>query len=501
MEGCRVLDHVSAGQARFNVPGVACDARGIVLGRLLAILLPSIDRVVALFRGLSEQLSLDDLLHEGRISRVQAQLGAQELLVRLPVSSSHVADTCAAVARLVGGLVFTGTARHFVAYRDERSPLGYDAENLFAGADDFVLYAPEFEQSYRAVGEINVSRLLLELALQRKRDDWPEKRERLLLRLEKGLWQSVVSYLHRNGVACAVAATVPVEGSNAPDRPSLYLVSVDEVPRRMLRLFRDLPGVCVYRMRGEKAATELGYEHPLVLESCSTLFDEHALYLFSGSEQRLEVLQSEPHFVSSRALVELDAPTHTEAPLSVSSREVERLRLDLRLVRSDPRRGGAEATIIDHADAERFRKLVYLLPPTLLNACRACVTTDAIYVVSAEGLDFIPLGELCWSAAPAVFLPLGFELMPAIAGELLLEHLGAKEQDLFFWRSKERQVRRLSRAEFAPLSRLMLAEVPFAERAEVRLPQTASDSDASLVNDDVGLFPLWGFADESSDAG
>ena len=43
-------------------------------------------------------------------------------------SAEVVADSVAAVATLMGGLTFTGSAKHFVKFRDSRAPLGYDVD-------------------------------------------------------------------------------------------------------------------------------------------------------------------------------------------------------------------------------------------------------------------------------------------------------------------------------------------------------------------------------------
>ena len=57
-----MLERVAQGQTRFSVPGVAPDARGIVLGRLGALLFPSLDGVVGWLRLYAGEDSLDDLL-------------------------------------------------------------------------------------------------------------------------------------------------------------------------------------------------------------------------------------------------------------------------------------------------------------------------------------------------------------------------------------------------------------------------------------------------------
>ena len=56
-----MLQRVALGQVRFNLPGLAVDARGVVGGKQLAVRFAAIDRLVSFLRVLSAEQSLDDL--------------------------------------------------------------------------------------------------------------------------------------------------------------------------------------------------------------------------------------------------------------------------------------------------------------------------------------------------------------------------------------------------------------------------------------------------------
>ena len=56
------LEHVAHGQARFMTPGVAPDPRGIVLGRYLLLVFPTLEGVVSWLRLYSHESSLDELV-------------------------------------------------------------------------------------------------------------------------------------------------------------------------------------------------------------------------------------------------------------------------------------------------------------------------------------------------------------------------------------------------------------------------------------------------------
>src|SRR5262245_11349286 len=121
------LEHVAQGQTRFLTPGVAPDPRGVLLGRYCLLTFPTLEGVVSWFRLYSSEASLDELLAGLEITRVRTPLQSREMVIRVPAVSSYACDRAARLTRLVGGSVYTGTTKHFVKYRDDRSPYGYDA--------------------------------------------------------------------------------------------------------------------------------------------------------------------------------------------------------------------------------------------------------------------------------------------------------------------------------------------------------------------------------------
>src|SRR5690606_21533429 len=150
----RVLERAALHQTRFRTPGVSPDARGVVLGQKGVVLFPSLDRLVAFLRAYGEEGSLDELLPTLSIRRVVTPLKTREILLSCGSESGYRMDRVASVAKLAGGLVFTGTARHFVKYRDAASPLGYDVEEILDERADVILYHDSFRQAYAYDREI-----------------------------------------------------------------------------------------------------------------------------------------------------------------------------------------------------------------------------------------------------------------------------------------------------------------------------------------------------------
>lgn len=485
-----MLEHVSANQTRFVMPGLYTDSRGVALGKTLLVLLPSIERVVALFRGLSETTSIDELIPSLRIIQVRTPLRSHEFFVTISISSSHIADTLASIAKLVDGLSFTGATKHFIKYRDTRSPLGYDVDALTTDEGDYILYAKEFVQTYIYERDIDFHHLVQRLSLNRDLIESVDFSNELLLRVEHGLWRSVVGYLHRNLVKTDVAA---IEESSADTTYSefkkLYLIKVLHLPKRMVALFKALPGVEIFQYKTEEVLVELGFEHPIDIGSVSSLFDSNSLYLYSGSKDAFNIIKQKPQFVSATTLVHLDIENQLTPSLSKVS-EVESFKLPFKLVESQADFGQMSAVRIDRSELQRFKQIVYLMPPNILEEHQIALTHDSIFLYVQNGNVFFPLGEMFYEYAPGVFISSGYRLTPRVMPLLLKEHLGPHFH--FFCRQNHAPLS-LNTNDFRPLGRFSLANYPMQLSETEELIEKEEQIPRLIVNESLSVFPLWGF--------
>ena len=155
-----MLEPVARNKLSFRTSGLFQDGRGVVVGQTAVVLLLSVERLVSLLRLLSEELPLDDLLPSLRIEVVENALNASSYLLRFQSSDSLLLDRIARLTRLVGAPLCVGSGQHFVAYRDEQAPLGYDITELLAEPLDAAIYTPAFSQPYRLVRELQLAQLL-----------------------------------------------------------------------------------------------------------------------------------------------------------------------------------------------------------------------------------------------------------------------------------------------------------------------------------------------------
>src|SRR5580658_9930856 len=161
-----MLERIALHQTRLRTPGLGLDAKGVALGTKGLVLLPSLDRLVALLAVYTSEHSLEDLKPSLEIHLVRSKLGTREITFVFAAESSDRMDRIAETARLVGGFTFTGTSRHFVQYRDAGAPFGYDAGQLLVTDAAFALYHDRFTQTYEEERAIEPKALLLRLMPQ-----------------------------------------------------------------------------------------------------------------------------------------------------------------------------------------------------------------------------------------------------------------------------------------------------------------------------------------------
>jgi len=495
------LEHVAHGQTRFFTPGVAPDPRGILLGRFCVMTFPTLEGAVSWFRLYSSEASLDELLANLTITKCRTALGSREIVVQIPAVSSYAADRAARLCRLVGGATYTGTAKHFVKYRDDRSPYGYDAVDIGAmpATTDFMVHGDDFAQGYVREGDLPFARLLFRLSIRklpgRERLE-VEDRAELYLAVARGLSEGIIRYLWRNRVEAQAGLFTPGATSafddHARDR-GYMLIRVHALPERILALFLGTPGIDVFRPAGANAAVAVGYEHPIDLGSCSSVFPADTFHVFWPND-RVDVLPG-PLALSdiadmTRVDLELERP---KDPRRHAGGTLEPIGVPLKLAAAmgPPRR--VVATVIPLEHGARLKRILFALPPVSLRGHRVAVTDRGILVIGSENLDVIPLGQLLCELTPGLLVPLGMDVVPRVSAEVLARALGHQAGVVTVFTTDGRPFQ-VSEASFASLERRSLAKIEVDQ--VVPLDYAAEpDADAQVINDAVGRFALWGFPD------
>ena len=488
------------GQSRFMTPGVAPDSRGVLLGRYGLIQFSTLEGVVSWLRLYSAEASLDELLTGLQILRVRTPLQSRELLLRIPATSSYVMDSAARCASLVGGTSFTGTGKHFVKYRDERSPYGYDAADIASLPDgtQLMLHSDDFSQSYSKEGELSFEKLLFRLSLKREqiRDRLDEELQKgMLLVVERGLGEGVIRYLWRNQVDAQVGMVRPQQQSAFDElgRSSEFLLlRVSHLPERIFDLFEATPGIEVFRAVGTNVAVQLGYAHVVDLASCASVFDAGRFYIFWGKGDRVDVVAGPLQLSAIEHLTHLDVDIEgPDQRANLMLEDADPVSVSMRLAQSMKPPSKVAGTLVPPEQAGWVKRLIYLLPPSILRGHRVAVTDRGILLVADVEIDVVPLGQLLVQVAPGLLIPAGMDLVPRVAPEVLASTLGhgAGVLTVFPPIGAPFQVKESA---LVPLERRAIAKIDVEEVTTIDMSRHEL-GDPSVVNDPVGRFALWGF--------
>ncbi len=493
-----MLERVVLNQSRFRTPGVAPDARGVLLGQKGVLLIGTLEGVVRFLRIWSRDASLDDLAQLA-IRRVTTPLGGHEMVVEFAAQSSYVLDRASAIARLLGGFAFTGTARHFVKYRDVAAPLGYDVAELLADPGDLALYHDAFQQAYRHEREIPLRELLLRLSPARTEE--PQAPETVLVLAKKGIGPSLQGYLYRSGVAAGVSVVDrPARSAFGEGAERLHLFRIEKIPERVLALLRATPGIRVFSPVLDHVAVEVGHRHPVELEGCAGVFDAQKLTLFPGGGAPVEILDEIPPWTPIETLSSIDLRDPGLVPMYSDAGPIDRtagaritVAVPARLAPSSAPWTKVVATIVPPRQIDWLRKLVYALPPSALQDFQAFLAPDRVVLWNPKGIDAIPLGTFYTAIGSDLFVPAGWTLIPHVDSAVLRRALGDETGMFYFFEIGEADGRPFAvrQSSFVPLSHRSV--LPLASQTLVAVDAPAAEpAPPEVLHGPVGTFPLWG---------
>lgn len=467
-----MLERVAVHQTRLRTPGIGLDARGVALGAKGLVLLPSIDRLVAFLALYTRQGSLSEILSSLSVELVRSKLSTREVTLSFTADSSDRMDSIAEIARLAGGYTFTGTSRHFVQYRDAAAPFGYDIPQIAPSDAALALYHNAFTQTYDIERKVDLRALILRLEPHPDPSAGREPGPRFIL-AEAGLGPALIHYFVRSAVNAEVGvAEWPPESSfdDAPVRR--YLFRVPEIPDRMLPLLCNTPGLTVFVPASPGAAVQTGYRHPVNLRACP-IFPDTSLVLFRGAHKEPLELPRLPAFGDIGAFARVELRTDTVST-KASDRGIspQAIQLALRLVPSTEPWSHVTAAWMKSEDLPVFRRIAYALGAETLRRTRIACTEKGAFLQHSTGIEGIPIGEFYREIHPGLFIPVGYETVPAISPDVLFRSLGSPSNQLIF-------IGRDSRAVAVPKESFVPLEVALLE-AQSFVPVRATELDDSL---------------------
>ena len=485
-----MLERIALHQTRLRTPGLGLDAKGIALGAKGLVLLPTLDRLVGWLAVYTRERSLEDLLPSLELRFVRSPLGTREITLTFAAESSDRMDRIAETARLVGGFTFTGTSRHFVQYRDAAAPFGYDTGELVSTEAPVALYHDRFSQTYDQGKAVNLQALLLRLMPQTDPRTLAEAGPRYIV-AEEGLGPALLHYLVRSRVDGEVTMGEWPPPSAFDDTPvRRYILRVPELPPRMRGLMQSTPGITTFLPAGPGIVVEIGYHHPVQLRACP-VFDPQGLVMIRGRGDEPWALANLPPMGDLRAFARVELRGDALRTVAVASgvKDPSTVMVPLRLAPSSSPWRNVTATWIPTDKLPLLRRLAYALPRQTLNETRMAVTNRGAFLRCATGIEAVPLGTFFVEVHPGLFTPAGFDVIPAVAPEVLYRALGAPSGHLMFVTDTSAAIA-VPDAAFVPLDAALLEAEPWEPVVVTAIESALAVAPLELKLSPVGLFPL-----------
>jgi hypothetical protein len=483
-----MLDRIALHQTRLRTPGLGLDAKGVALGAKGLVLVPSIDRLVALLSVYTREHSLEDLMPSLEIEVVRSKLGTREITLSFAAESSDRMDRMAETARLVGGFTFTGTSRHFVQYRDAGAPFGYDASQLLGSENALVLYHDKFTQGYDAERKIDLRALLLRLMphVDPSTEDEPGPR---ILVAEQGLGPALIHYLVRSRVDGEVAVGEWPPASSFDEGPvRRYVMRIPELPARMRPLMRGTPGITTFLPVSPGVGVEIGYRHPVQLRACP-VFDPNGMVLVRGRGDEPWTLDRMPQLGDLRAFARVELRNAGSESKAQATGAPEPVRVPLRVTPSGAPWRNVTATWIAKEELSLLRRIAYALPRQTIARTEVAITERGAVVRCASGIEAIPIGTFFVEVHPGLYVPAGYDVTPAVSPEVLFRALGAPSEKVLFV-TPDAKAFAVDAAAFIPLETSLLEAKPWEPVMAEAVERALEEKPIELKLEGLGMFPL-----------
>ncbi len=485
-----MLERVAVHQTRLRTPGLGLDPKGVALGAKGLVLLPSLDRLVGFLSLYTRSGSLEDILRTLSVEVVKSKLGAREVTLTFNAESSDRMDRIAEVARLAGGSAFTGTSRHFVQYRDAAAPFGYDIGEILPGDGHLALYHQSFSQTYASERKVEVRSLLLRLEPNVDPSTYAEIGPKWIS-AEHGLGPALIAYFLRSSVDAEVGLAEWPPSSSFDDGPvRRYIFRVPEIPARMMPLLTRTPGLAVFNPAGEGVGVEVGFRHPVNLRACP-VFPTTGLVLFRGRGLDALELPRLPALgaVQGFARVELRDESTLSRITATQTGVPPNVALALRLLPStDPWRG-VTASWVHPDEMLLLRRMAYVLGPETLRRATVAFTQAGAFLRHPGGIESIPVGEFFREVHPGLFIPAGYDPLPAVSPEVLYRALGAPSGQVLFI-GRDGRVVGVPGSAFVPLETALLEAQSWAPLAAEPLEAALATNVPELMLESPGFRPL-----------
>ncbi|MBL8607038.1 MAG: hypothetical protein JNL38_06950, partial [Myxococcales bacterium] len=269
-----------------------------------------------------------------------------------------------------------------------------------------------------------------------------------------------------------------------------YVMRIAELPARMRPLLATTPGITSFLPAGPGVAVQMGYRHPVALRACP-VFEPTGLVLIRGDGKDPWTLDKTPQMGDLRAFarVELRTDDRPDARPALGTTKPDEVRVPLRVVPSVAPWKNVTASCIDLVQLSLLRRIAYALPHQTIARTQIAVTPRGAYLRCSSGIEAVPLGTFFVEIHPNLFIPAGYDVIPAVAPEVLYRALGASSSQVLFVDPLARAVA-VDEASFVPLETAVLESAAWEPVVGQSIEAALAEKPVDLKLPPLGAFPM-----------
>ena len=423
----------------------------------------------------------------GQVRLLQHKTSADLFLHLKPAKGVNLPgfyDAASSAARLVEARLYIGQEPHFIQYRDDGAPRGYDLPQFQPPPGKHLLLVAHWgSRSFdpTELSELQLSDFFLRVAPQPAAPG-PQP-ETVYALAPLALYRLLIGYLRAHHLRYGLARCQSSTGERLlfeirvhPAAPGRHLV-----PEFVLAHLASLPRLAlletVHQQGTQRLLLQRGHNSPLNLAHIAAAFPTDATVIFASDPCPQNLLISPgPVFFDGDFLAQVHAP-HPDAqklsPLPVQ--DADHLELPVVLRPDEGPTPPTGALLLSLQEMTWLRQLLYRLPGEAFGDYRLCQGREgAVLIGVAHPIQGIPFGTpLRRLGDTQLFIPLRSRFVPELPWALLARALEISTTAYTFLTENQRLD--LPVDQFYPLSRALLAEkgrprVQFDLRTEQGLP-------------------------------
>lgn len=441
-----------------NLPGLALDARQVIVGDACALLIPTWSALVGTIGLIAAEFPLGKGSLQTRLFALQG-LEHEFLLILRPEGAartsgqvSHVFDRLAALGgrlREAEHPFLVGGGDVFVRYRDRENPTGYDLDGppdadagrallLFAGGGEPV-----------AVAKTQIRRLAFYddflVHLRPVATGEPAEGARYVLCATE-LARPLGRLLRRRALDVAVAQVSVGAGEETGKEMALFRIGPrggqeGRIPSHWVANLEDLPGAILLDEiflaggdgeSGRGVLSAAGMRPTVWMSNVAAELPESSLLILTGGTKRNLDVRPFPRFVSLDRLTTADVTAKSVTSARAASGEPGWPRTPIRLVPRDGASQPPAAALLSEEETRWLGHLVGRVPAQHWEAVRGAHTALGLLLVADQGtVDLIPFGaSLRRHRAGNLLVPLAMGFEPEVPDEVLREKLALGDRSL-----------------------------------------------------------------------